>query len=113
MIHLAFADKTRQAICNRMVSYRLSGFAAWAISCGPSAVLVFVFVEQEVLLGGVVGPNVFDGFVDFAFVFEFLQVFDHFHRSAGTHGVVNQFVFGGGPGCIFQLRGQFQCPSTS
>jgi hypothetical protein len=30
---------------------------------------VFVFVEKEIVVTGVVGPNVFDAFVKFAVVF--------------------------------------------
>ena len=40
--------------------------------------LIFIFVEEKVFLARIVRPNVFDAFVDFAFVFHFLQVFNHF-----------------------------------
>ena len=33
---------------------------------------IFVLVEEEVLFGGVVGPDVLDGFVGVAFVLDFL-----------------------------------------
>ena len=46
-----------------------------------NAPLVFVLVEKEVLFGGVVRPNVFDGIVGFAFVVNFLKVLNHFHGS--------------------------------
>ena len=50
---------------------------------------IFLFVEEEVFFGGVVGPDVFDGFVGFAFVFDFLEVLDHFEGGAAALGVVD------------------------
>ena len=59
--------------------------------------LVFVFVEEEVFVAWVVGPDVFDAFVDFAVVFDFLEVLDDLHRCAGACGVVDELVLGGWP----------------
>ena len=64
---------------------------------------IFVLVEEEVFFGGVVGPDVFDGFVGVAFVFDFLKVLDYFEGCAGAHGVVYEFVLGCGPGCVFEF----------
>lgn len=72
--------------------------------------LILILVEEEVFFGGVVGPYVFDGLVDFAFLFEFLEVFYHFHRGSAADGVVDEFVLCCGPGGVFELGGQFQCP---
>ena len=36
--------------------------------------LILILVEQEVFLGGIVGPDVFNAFIDIAFVFYLLQV---------------------------------------
>ena len=43
--------------------------------------LIFLLVEEEVFFGGVVGPDVLDAFVGFAFVFDFLEVFDYFEGA--------------------------------
>ena len=75
--------------------------------------LVFVFVEEEVFFGGVVGPDVFDGFVGFAFVFDFLEVFDYFEGGAGAHCVVDEFFAGCGPGGVFEFGSKFKCPIHS
>ena len=40
--------------------------------------LIFFLVEEEVIFAWVIGPNVFDAFVDVAFVFDLLEVFDYF-----------------------------------
>ena len=37
---------------------------------------VFVFVEEEIVFGWVIGPYLFDAFIRFAFVFELLEVLD-------------------------------------
>ncbi len=43
--------------------------------------LVFLFVEEEVVVAGVVGPDVFDAFVDLALIFDLLEILYHLHRS--------------------------------
>lgn len=35
-------------------------------------ILIFVLVEEEVVVAGIVGPDVFDAFVCVSFVFDFL-----------------------------------------
>ena len=35
-------------------------------------ILILVFVEEEVVVAGVIGPDVFDAFVSLAFVFNLL-----------------------------------------
>lgn len=72
--------------------------------------LILILVEKEVFLCGIIGPNVFDGFVDFAFFFELLEVFYNFHRGAATDGVVNELVLGCGPGSILEFCGKFKSP---
>ena len=67
--------------------------------------LILVLVEEEVLFRGVVGPYVFDTFVYFAFVFYFLEIFDDFEGRTAAHSVVDELVFSGGPGRVFELRG--------
>ena len=54
-------------------------FISCYAQCGS---LIFLFVEEEVFIGGVVGPDVFDAFVGVAFVFHFLEVFDYFEGRA-------------------------------
>lgn len=49
-------------------------------SSGRSSLLILVLVEQEVFFSRIIGPNVFDSFVDVAFVFKFLKIFNYFHR---------------------------------
>ena len=71
---------------------------------------IFVLVEEEILLGRIVGPYVLDGFVYFALILQFLKVFYHLHGSAGTHGVVDEFVLCCGPGSIFEFRCKFKSP---
>lgn len=75
--------------------------------------LIFVLVEEEVVVAGVVGPDVFDAFVGLAFVFYLLEVFDDFHGGAGTHCVVYKLVFGGGPGGVLEFGCEFKCPIHS
>ncbi len=67
----------------------------------------------EIVLGGVVGPDVFDRFVDFTLVFYLLQVFEHFERRTRTYCIVDEFIFRCGPGGIFEFRCQFKRPIHS
>ena len=57
--------------------------------------LIFFLVEEKIVFGRVVGPDIFDGFVDFAFVLYLLQVLEHFERRSRPHGVVDQLFFRG------------------
>ena len=69
-------------------------------------ILIFFFVPHEVFFGGIVGPNVFDGLVDFGgVVVQFFEVFYYFVRGAGAGGVINQFFFGGRPRSVIQAAG--------
>ncbi len=68
--------------------------------------LIFLLIEEEVVLRRIVGPYIFDRFVYVALVFYLLQVFENFQRSARTNGIVYQLLFGGRPGCIFKFRCQ-------
>ena len=43
--------------------------------------LVFIIVPEEIFLGGIVGPNVFNAFIHFTFILYFLQVLEHLERS--------------------------------
>jgi len=74
------------------------------------ACLIFVLVEQKIFFGGIVGPDVFDTLVGFAFIFYFLKVLYHFKRCSGAHGIVYEFVFRCGPGSVFEFGCQFECP---
>lgn len=80
---------------------------------GVGVGLVFIFVEEEVFLRGIVWPNVFDHLVDFAIVFELLEVFYHFEGSTRALSVVDEFVLSGWPWGIFEARGQFEGPVHS
>ena len=75
--------------------------------------LIFLLVEEEIVLGGVVGPDVFDRFVDFTLVFYLLQVFEHFERRTRTYCIVDEFIFRCGPGGIFEFLCQFKRPIHS
>ena len=67
---------------------------------------ILLLVPHEVFFGWVVGPNVFDGFVDFGVVVvQFFQVLDYFVGGAGAGGVVDDFLFGCGPRSVFQAAG--------
>lgn len=72
--------------------------------------LILILVEKEVFLCGIIGPNVLDGFVDFAFFFELLEVFNYLHGGAAADGVVDEFVLCCGPGSIFEFCGKFKSP---
>ena len=74
--------------------------------------LIFVFVEKEVFLAGVIGPDVLDGFECITLVFQLLQILDNFERCAGAHGEVNQLVFAGGPRSVFEVGRQVQVSNT-
>ena len=75
--------------------------------------LILILVPKEVVLLRIIGPDVFDGLVDFAFLFKFLKIFNDLKRAAGTLGIVQQFVLGGGPGRVFKVGSQFKCPIHS
>lgn len=53
--------------------------------------LILFFVKKEIVLGGVIGPDVFDGFVDFAVVLKFGEILDDLLGGAGTVGIVDKF----------------------
>ena len=78
--------------------------AMWVATLPDPTILIFVFFKEKVLLGGIVGPNIFDAFILVAFILDFHEVFDDFHRCAGALGVVDKFFFGCGPGRVFQFR---------
>ena len=71
---------------------------------------VFVLVEEEILLGGIVRPDVLDGIVGLLVILDLLKVFHDLERSARTHGEIDQFVLRGGPRRVFEIRGKFKCP---
>lgn len=104
-----FAQLDRRAISKFTSEQKKAGpqgpaSPAWA------GMLVFVFVEEEVLLAGVIGPDVLDGFERIALVLQLLQILYNFERCAGAHGEVNQLVFAGGPRSVFEVGSQFKCP---
>ena len=64
---------------------------------------IFLLVPHEVFLGGVVRPDIFNGFVDFrVVVVQFLQVLDDLVGGAGAGCVVDKFVFGCRPRSVVQ-----------
>ena len=65
--------------------------------------LILLFVEEEIFFAGIIRPNIFNTFINLAFIFHFLKVFDNFERSTRTHGVVDKFFSGCWPGRIFKL----------
>ena len=68
---------------------------------------IFVLVEEEVFLGGVVGPDVFDVLVDVTFVLYLLEVLDDLEGSAAADGIIDEFLLGGGPGSVFEFGCKF------
>ena len=57
-------------------------FAAGSLSNYLIIKLIFLFIKEEVFLGRIIGPDVFDGLVDLSVVFEFLEVLDNILRSS-------------------------------
>ena len=55
--------------------------------------LIFLLVEEKVVFGRIVRPDVLDRFVDLAGIFELLQIINNFEWSATAGCVVNQFFF--------------------
>lgn len=51
--------------------------------------LVFIFIEEEVFFRWIVWPNVFNGFKGVAFIFQLLQVFNHFKWCSSPKSEVN------------------------
>jgi hypothetical protein len=47
-------------------------FFLWSISYNDAISLILVFVKEEVFFGGIIGPQVFDTFVYFTFILNFL-----------------------------------------
>ena len=69
--------------------------------------LVFILVEEEVVVAGVVGPDVFDAFVDLAFIFDLLEILYYLHRSPGTCRKVDKLFFSCGPWCVLKFGREF------
>ena len=68
---------------------------------GRSSVLVFV--EEEVLFGRVIGPNVLDRVERLAVILQLLKVLHHFQRRTGSHREVDELVLGGGPRGVLEV----------
>ena len=58
---------------------------------------ILVLVEEKVLMARVIRPDIFDSFIEFSVVFQFVEVIDHFGGGAGADGIVNQFFLSGRP----------------
>ncbi len=54
--------------------------------------LVLVLVEKEIVLRRIIGPEVFDAFVDLTLVFDFLKVLDDLFLSTRTQSPIQQLV---------------------
>ena len=67
--------------------------------------LIFIFIKKKIFLCGIIRPDVFNGFINITFIFQFLQIFYYFNRCAGTDRIINQFIFCSRPGCVFKVRG--------
>ena len=72
-----------------------------------SVELVLFFVEEEVFLAWVIGPNILYRFIEFAFILHLLQVFDDFDRRTRALGIIDQFITASRPWRIFQLGSEF------
>lgn len=88
-------DKRNAILTYYFVSIRISRLF------GEKSILLFV--PQKVFLGGVVGPDFLDGFVDITLVFDFFEILNHFEWSARASGVVDEFFLGGWPRGIFEF----------
>ena len=64
---------------------------------------VLFFVKKEIVFAGIIGPDVFDTFVDFTLILNLLQIFDNFQWSSRADSEVDQFVLGCWPWSIFQF----------
>jgi hypothetical protein len=68
---------------------------------------IFVFVEQKVVFSGVIGPDVFESFIQLPFIFHFLKIFNDFEGCPRSEGVIYEFIAAGRPGGILQILGEF------
>tara|TARA_B100000963_G_C22576165_1_gene648529 strand:- start:729 stop:1058 length:330 start_codon:yes stop_codon:yes gene_type:complete len=60
-------------------------------------VSVLVFIEEEVLLGRIIGPNVLDCIKGFAVVLQLLEILHHFKRRTSAHRKIDELILGCGP----------------
>ena len=77
---------------------------------GPKFILILLLIEEKILLRGIVGPNIFNGLVNIALVFDFLQILKHFERSPRTCSIIDQLIFRRRPWSVFEFGCQFKCP---
>ena len=71
---------------------------------------IFVFIEEEIFLRRIVGPDVFNGVIRLLVVFDVLEVLHHFEGRTRSHGEVNQLILCGRPRSVFEVGGKFKCP---
>ena len=65
--------------------------------------LVLVIIPQEIILGRIIRPDVFDAIVNITFIFNLLQILQNLQRRTRTSCIVYQLIFCCRPWCIFKL----------
>ena len=77
--------------------------------------LIFLLVEEEIVLARIIGPYVLDALVDFALVLDFVQVFDDFERSARAvaWSISSSLVAGHGASSSLEANSSVQYISVS
>ncbi len=76
---------------------------------GPVSIIPLV-LEEEVLVGRIVRPDLIHSLVRFFAVFQFLKILNNLRRRARTQRVVNQFILGGWPRGVVEIRREFHRP---
>ena len=46
---------------------------------------ILLFIKKEILLTGIVGPDIFDAFINIALIFHFLQLLSDFRLDAKSN----------------------------
>ncbi len=80
------------------------------MSLDETYLLVFVFIEEEIILGRIVRPDFFDALVGHAIFWKVFEILSHLQRSSRALCKVNQFFFGRGPRSVFEIGCEFEGP---
>ena len=51
--------------------------------------LIFFLVEKEIILGGIVWPDILYALIYFSVVFKFFKILNYLERRSGTCGIVD------------------------
>lgn len=69
--------------------------------------LILLLVEEEILLGRIVRPNVLDALIRFTVIIEIVKVLNDFQRCALTRGVIDQLILRSRPRRVLKFRCKF------